>query len=195
MNEIERESKAFQKSISQRIREVRGVKGWTLDKLADVTGLSKGYLSQIENCDKVPTINTLTKISFGFGMDVKTLITGEQNDIPPAKCTVVRSRERERAIDPRFASAHIYESVTHKKRNRTMDAYVITFGPELPKDYMVHEGEELVFALEGRHEMIYDGQSMIIEPGDCIYFESNRPHNARSLDNRPAKVLVVFPRH
>ncbi len=194
MQKVEKESKAFQKAISQRIREVRGAKGWSLDKLAHVTGLSKGYLSQIENCDKVPTINTLTRISFGLGVDVKTLITGEQSDIPPAKFAVVGSRERERAIDPRFASAHVYESVTYKKRNRTMDAYVITFGPEFPKNYMVHEGEELVFALEGRHEMIYDGESIILEPGDCIYFESNRPHKARSLDDRPAKVLVVFPR-
>ena len=73
-----------------------------------------------------------------------------------------------------------------------MDGYIITLGPDLPKKPMMHEGQELVFILEGRKEFIYDGQSHIVEAGDCLYFDSDRPHLGRNLDNKPVRFLAVF---
>jgi len=33
-----------------------------------------------------------------------------------------------------------------------MDAYLISMEPEPPKEPLIHEGKEIVFALEGRYE-------------------------------------------
>jgi quercetin dioxygenase-like cupin family protein len=75
-----------------------------------------------------------------------------------------------------------------------LDAYVIVLGREVPKNYNPHEGEELIFALEGRSEFTYDGQVFILEPGDCVYYDAKIAHNIRA-HTLPAKVLSVLMRH
>ncbi len=73
-----------------------------------------------------------------------------------------------------------------------MDGYIVTVGPEFPAEPLVHEGQELAFVLEGRQEFVYDGRSYLFEEGDCFYFDSNKPHSAKSVGDGPAKVLVVL---
>lgn len=192
MDSAEKEGQALQRAISDRIRNLRVKKNWSLDKLADVTGLSKSYLSQIENCEKNPPISTLTKIAFGLGEDVIRLITGQGRVSDRPKFSIVKSDERQPVIHRGAPSGYIYESITYKKPDRSMDAYIVTVGSELPKEPLNHEGQELVFALGGKLEFIYDGHSTLVETGDCIYFDSDRPHFSRTLEGRTAQVLVVF---
>lgn len=193
MNEVEQHSIALQKAISDRIRKLRRQKKWPLDKLADITGLSKSYLSQIENNEKNPPIGTLTKIAFGLGVDVIYLITGEDRQTAtPIKCSIVRANER-RPIHHRGAPpGHKYESISYNKADRVMDAYIITIGPEPPNEPMIHDGQEIAFSLEGKYEFDYDGQKMVLRPGDCLFFDSSRPHYSRSIGGEPARALVVF---
>ena len=58
MENIEKQQENLKKAISERIRNIRLAKGYSLDKLSVETGLSKGYLSLIENGEKNPTIST-----------------------------------------------------------------------------------------------------------------------------------------
>ena len=192
MDEAIKESRKLEKAIAQRIRQWRLDNGWTLEQLAKVTGLSKSYLSQLENCEKNPPITTLAKIAFGFGKNVTTLISGEEPSNIQNKFTLVRAAERRPIIHRNSSVGFSYEAVTFGKQDRIMDGYVITLGPEPPHEPLVHEGQEFAFVLEGRLEFVYDGESYTVEAGDSFYFDSDRPHSSRSLDNRPAKVLVVF---
>lgn len=57
---------------------------------------------------------------------------------------------------------------------------------------MAHEGEELIFIIEGKQEFVYDGKSQIFEEGDCCYFDSSKVHYARSIGEKKSKALVVF---
>ena len=51
------------KNLGKRIVELRGKKGLTSEQLAAKIGISKGYLSDIENGKKLPTILMLSKIA------------------------------------------------------------------------------------------------------------------------------------
>lgn len=196
MKNPDEDSVALQKAIGDRIRKLRSDKTWSLDKLSDTTGLSKSYLSQIENCEKNPPIGTLTKIAYGLGVDVVYLITGENlRAVKPTNLSHVKAGEGKPIRHRAAPFGYIYESVNYKKSDCLMDAYIVTMGPELPDDPFIHEGQEIVYALEGRFIFIYDGEEMLVEPGDCISFDSNRPHYSYSLDGKPARILVVFSAH
>jgi len=190
----EKESIKLQKEISTRIRLLRQVKGWSLEKLADMAGFSKGYMSLIENCEKNPTISTLTKIAHCLGVQIGYLITGHETIEKSDTYSLVRANERETIDNPYAPPSYKYESLIINKKERLLDAYVITMGQELPEEFRQHEGEEIVYILEGRQEFIYDGKVMVLEPGDCLYIDSSRPHNARSLDGKEGKFLMVVPR-
>jgi transcriptional regulator with XRE-family HTH domain len=191
MESLEKQQQILKQAICERIRNIRLGKGYSLDKLADETGLSKGYLSLIENGEKNPTISTLVKIAFGLNVPINTLLTGEPYEEEAPNLSLVRANERILITFPDGPRGYIYESLAHKKIDKSFDAYILTVGPELPEDPQVHEGEELLFTLEGRHEFTYNGQSMVVGPGDCLMFDSSLPHNTKSLDGRPAKVLLV----
>ncbi|MEA3359068.1 MAG: XRE family transcriptional regulator [Thermodesulfobacteriota bacterium] len=187
-----KESRTLEKAIARRIKAKRLEHGWTLEKLAKTTGMSKGYLSQIENNDKTPTIGTLTKIAFGLGLNAISLVTGEEPRQKQEKFCLVRSEERQPITHPGASPDSIYESFSFNKSNRLMDSYIVTVSKEFSPKPLMHEGQEVAFVLEGTSEFYYDGQTYILETGDAMYFDSDRPHMTRSIGKKQAKVLVVF---
>jgi transcriptional regulator with XRE-family HTH domain len=189
--EAETKAREICTAIGQRIRLVRKEKGLSLEDMARKTGFAKSYLSQLENLKREPPISTLSQIAHVLGVDLLFLISGETPNPGRVNLAIVRKGERKTVRRPFGSLGYIYESMTYKKPDRLMEGYIITIGCEFPPEIHEHEGQELHYMLEGRLELLYDGQSHILEEGDCFYFDSNRPHTQRSVDAKPSKVLVV----
>lgn len=63
--------------IGDRIKELRKEKGFTQNELAEFSGLSRSYLSDVENSRKNPSVETVEKLAESFGM--KLVIRFENN--------------------------------------------------------------------------------------------------------------------
>jgi len=187
-----KKTRQIREEIAKRIKEARQKQHLSLGDLAQKTGFAKSYLSQIENLKREPTIGTLTKIAYALGVDVFYLISGQHPVEEEQLITIVKPRERKKVIRPASSQGYTYESITYKKRDRLMDAYIVNVGVKFPGGLVAHEGQELVFVLEGKQEFVYNGKSHLLEKGDCCYFDSGKTHHARSIGNKPSKVLVVF---
>lgn len=61
------------KRIGKRISHTRRKQGMTSEKLAYENGISKGYMSDIENGKKIPSIRMLDQIATALGVDIKDL--------------------------------------------------------------------------------------------------------------------------
>lgn len=192
MDDVEQTGRELEQAIAAHIRAERLRLGLTLDRLARKTGLSKGYLSQIENNEKTPPLGTLTKIAYGLGIGVVELISGQSGQPDPAKLSVVRADERQALNHANAAKGSAYDSFGFSRPDRLMDAYVVTVSPDFPPKPLIHHGQEIAYTLSGQHEFYYDGQVYVMKPGDVVYFDSDRPHMARSLSKELARVLVVF---
>ena len=55
------------------IRQKREEKGYTIDKLAKLAGMSKGHLSRIEREETEPTITTLSRVAIALKVKVEEL--------------------------------------------------------------------------------------------------------------------------
>lgn len=64
--------------IGKRIMKYRSDSEVTQEKLAEITGLSAPYISQIENGHKKASLNTLVAISNALEITVNELLTGNQ---------------------------------------------------------------------------------------------------------------------
>ena len=192
MDDAEQQGKALELAIAANIRKERVKLGWTLDRLAKTTGLSKGYLSQIENNEKTPPIGTLTKIAYGLGLSVVELITGEVQDAKRESLSIVRKGRHQVVAHPRATQGSTYDSFGFGRSDRFMDAYIVSVTHEYPSHPLIHSGQEIALTLSGEYEFYYEGQTYVIKPGDIMYFDSDRLHMARSLGPEPAKVFVVF---
>ncbi len=185
-------TKELYTEIGKRIRHFRHNKGLSLYELAKKTGFAKSYLSQIENLKREPSISALSQIAHVLEVDVLFLLSGETQNPGAQSFTIVKKRERKTVNRPAGSLAYIYDSITYKKQDRLMEGYIVTMGLEFPPEPFVHEGQELVYGLEGTHEFVYDGKTYSLEEGDCYYFDSNRPHYGRAVGEKPGKLLVVF---
>ena len=58
------------KKIGIRIRELRGKRGWTQEKLASETGLHRAYIGQIERAEKNIGLKNLEKIANALKVDL-----------------------------------------------------------------------------------------------------------------------------
>lgn len=85
-NELIKEMEAkYLKSLSENINKIRNEKGITIPMLSDRTGLSISYLSKIssnsEKTKKVPTLNSLIKISYGLECSPASLLISDNKEI------------------------------------------------------------------------------------------------------------------
>ena len=192
MDDAEKAGRAIERAIAAHIRKERLKLGWTLERLAQKTGLSKGYLSQIENSEKTPPIGTLTKIAYGLGLGVTELISGEPKAEERSRLSIVRNDQRQLMTHRVVPKGAFYDSFKFARPDRLMDSYIVTVSHEFPPQPLVHGGQEIGYTLSGKHEFFYDGRIHVLSTGDAVYFDSDRPHMSRSISAEPARVLVVF---
>jgi len=177
-----------EKIIAGNIRKARLDRHLSIEQLAKLSGLTKGYISKIEKSAKAPPFSTLAKIARGLNIDLMLLITTNSETAQDIPLSVVRADERKDVMSLR---GHHYESLAHRKLGKNMEPYIITSTLEAETVFS-HEGEEFMYVLEGTHEFIYANKRYVLEEGDSVYFDSAVPHSGRSLSKKRAKVLVVM---
>ena len=62
--------------LGRRIRKLRTERGWGQAYLAELSGLGKTYISQVENGHKAASILSLEALATSFGMTVSELLRG-----------------------------------------------------------------------------------------------------------------------
>jgi transcriptional regulator with XRE-family HTH domain len=175
--------------IGKRIRFLRKERRITLEQLAEQIGLSKGYLSKVEKSGKSPPVSTLGLIAHALGVTISSLL-GEENISTPI--CIVRKAERPLIARGGTAFGYSYEAVAHKFPNKIMEPFVLTL-PLNPKKKTLyrHEGQEILFVLEGTMRFFHGADEYIVEEGDCIYFESSYPHFGETVGDKEVKCFMV----
>jgi transcriptional regulator with XRE-family HTH domain len=180
--------------IGSKVRELRQKKHYTLQDVAAKTGLSKPFLSQIENHHVVPPVATLLKLARAFDVGLAHFF---QDEVGVDRIAITRREERvrvERRPHHRKGEVnYIYEALDTKKTNKHMEPFLVEFPVQDTSEmiFMNHEGEEFLHLLEGTLEFRSIDRVEVLGPGDSIYFESELSHSFRCLGEKPARALVV----
>lgn len=183
-------------SIGRKLKDLRAARGVTLAGLAELAGVTKGYLSKIENGKNMPPIETLAKISAALDAEIAYFFGRDPGgDNQDEKVSIVKAHERKRVVRGASSFGYDYEAIAFRKKNKSFEPFVFSFPehvePNMP--HFSHEGEEMLFILDGTVCMTLDGEDHILSTGDCIYIDSTVPHKGRAL-NGPARALVVVYR-
>jgi len=180
-----------ERSIAKNIKNLRLNKKMSLDKLSQLTGLTKGYLSKIERSHKAPPLSTLNKIALTMDVDVTFFLKENSEEVKDTRLTVVKNRDRKKVVTKGSLYGYEYEALAYNKPGKNMEPFIIS--PALNKEATFqHDGEEFMYVLEGTHEFNYDEKKYILKKGDSIYFDSRIPHSGRSLGGKKAKILTII---
>jgi transcriptional regulator with XRE-family HTH domain len=176
--------------IGKRIREFRLKKHFTLQELADKSGYSKGYLSKVEKSVKAPPVATLSVIARELGVSV-SVILGEEtmND----SICVVRKNERTLMAKTSEEFGYAYEALANPYPNKHMEPFVLSYpSDDAFKHTFQHDGEEMLFVLQGQMRFKYRDSEFILNRGDCLYFDSSVAHTVEPIGDEPLKTIIVL---
>jgi transcriptional regulator with XRE-family HTH domain len=180
-----------ERRIVENIKRMRQSKKMSLEKLAKVAGLTKGYISKIEHSQKAPPISTLLKIANALGTEASFLIAESSSELPEnISICIVRKNERREVVSRGTFYGYRYESLAYKKIGKSMEPYVLEPAFD-ERAIFSHDGEEFMYVLEGIHEFVFNNHRYILKEGDSVYYDSKIPHSGRSVGRKKAKVLMV----
>lgn len=177
--------------IGPKIRALRLKKDLGLVQLGEHTGLSPGMLSKIERGVLFPTLPTLLRIAFVFGVGLEHFFI-ESEKRP--EMAVIRKRDRLRLPDRAGEDppSYFFESLDFPVTDRNMEAFFAEFPTELkPSEPHRHEGVELIYVIKGQLVVNIDGEDVTLDAGDAMYFDSGAPHGYRREGRSSCSAIVV----
>ena len=124
-------------TAGDRIRAIREELRWTQDQLAEATGISKGFLSDVENNKRNVSSEYLLKIANALGASVDYLLRGEGKEsfsrepvvIPPELSEVAGQLKLSYAETLELLEAH--NSVVARRSTRTTRRFTVEDWKEL----------------------------------------------------------------
>ncbi len=176
-------------NLNERLRSLRRQHEMSLDVLASRTGVTKGLLSLVERGLKAPSISTLMALSQAFGMPMSRLFDDDAGH--RESYSLVRRSGRKKFAREGSLYGYKYEALAFRKDRKLMEPFIVMPPRRLPQRSFQHAGDEMVFVLSGVVETQLGKEKIVLEAGDCLYFDASLPHRSRSLSTERAVTLVV----
>ena len=177
-----------QKTIGEKIRDLRLQKKLTLKELGQLTGLSVGYLSQLERGLTDIATDLLSTVAQALGVDRSHFFREPRRSAR----RILRSYEKE--IFQVEASRSVHYHLSHQVDNKTLLPRFIELLPINSDEEILpysHEGEEFIHVLEGVLTLFIDNERQELFPGDSAHYASTTPHNWANYTTKMVRMLVV----
>ena len=166
----------------KRLREERNL---SLGQLADMAGVSKVMLSQLEKGTSNPTINTVWKITGALQLPYTSLL-----ELPESEVVHVKKKDIHDLKEDKY---HIF-SYYAKEANRPFELYQIEMDAGCVHESIGHstDSSEYIMVINGKLELEVNGEKYILEPDDGFCFDAAAPHIYRNKANEKAKVFLMI---
>ena len=173
--------------IGERLKEIRNTRHLTLDEVAELTGVSKPMLGQIERGQSSPTINVLWKISTGLKIPLSFFCRQ-----PETEYTVAGLSEKE-MITEEDGGMRAYPLFPFDPA-RNVEVFYIEFDAGVQHDSVPHvEGvEEYIFLVQGGLKMIIGGKEVALQEKQSIRFLADVPHAYHNVSDEMCTVYNVI---
>ena len=171
-------------TLGERLRLRRKELKLSMKEVAVSSGLSIGFISQVERGLTSPSLTSLTAIANFLRSDVTNFLSQ-----PKSKSSITRNEERD--VYTINKNGLQYERLSDAFPGHTLNSVIIHEMPGHKTESISHEGEEFFFILEGAITIYIDGVVNILEAGDSLHFDSSRSHSAWNHTNEVTSVLHV----
>ena len=173
--------------VGERLRAIRRMRRCTLREVADRSGLSESFLSQVERGISNASIASLRRIADALRVTVADLFepTG------PPRPRVLRSDDRPALT---FGILGRKLLLTPKPLHQ-LEVFVGELQPggsTGAEPYAHGDSEELFVVLTGTVQLELGGELHELEPGDSIDYRSSTPHRVSNVGEELAEVMWII---
>jgi XRE family transcriptional regulator, regulator of sulfur utilization len=170
--------------LATTLRAMRNERGWSLDRAAQETGVSKAMLGQIERGESSPTIATLWKIASGFHTSLSSFL----EPIPPANTEGVVYRTSDAIRSQPGSDGMLVAPLFPYEARFGFEVFELTLLPGYERFSEAHEAgvTEHVIVMRGCMSVLIDGQWIELAEGHAVRFSADRPHGYRNAHTESA---------
>ena len=179
------------KEIAARIRELREISGISVEEMAARTGMATTEYLRCEEGKTDLSIAFLYRCVLILGVDMSDLLEGHSPKLRSYALTRKgegqRIEEAHNMVGYNLASGFrnrialpLYMDLTYRPGSEFEDIELVT-----------HEGQECDIVIRGRMKIQIGSKTEILNPGDCIYYDSSVPHGMIAVDGEDCSFYAI----
>lgn len=171
--------------LGKTIRTRRHALKKTLMQIAGETGLTAGFISQVERNLTTPSITSLVVIAKALGVPIGDLIKQPEQIQPD-------SYQDQRQTYRVASGAVKYERLSTVFPGSRVHSVKFTMPSGYKSEMVSHEGDEMVFVLSGQVEYTVGLQHFVLCAGDSLHFDANIPHTIEALMHKSKQAELLW---
>ncbi len=174
--------------VGKNLKRMRTERGLSLERLAQLSGVSRAMLGQVELGQSAPTINVLWKMARALDVPFSALITSNQTT--GAKVLRNEAAKRLMSSDGSFQSRALFP-FDEPRRVEFYELKLTAKGVEKAEGHAPGTMENLVVA-KGAVEIVVGAETHKLEAGDAILFEADQAHVYKNAGSGEAILYLVM---
>ena len=177
----------IEKNLGAVVRQLRESRGLSLRTLAELSGFSAAFLSQVENAQASPSISSMERIAHALGVTMGEFFRATEEP----RSSIVRAGERT-GLSSQWSRAQI-EALGNSQPGRKFEGVVITIQPGGTSGKHAHavSQEQIAVIFEGELELTLGDEEHKLARGDAVTIRADAPRRWRNASDEPAQVLIV----
>lgn len=178
--------------ISNRLKDIRKDKSITLQELADIAGISKGMLSQVENNRTIPSLTVFLNLMKALQIDFNDFFK-DINLQPQDSKVIFKKKSQYQSFEKENAVGFQYQRLLSTTVNQYhVDFVLLTLQPNAVRPLVSTDAYEFKLLLKGKVEYIIGNEIFVMEEGDSLFFDATEMHHPRNIGTEEALLLVVY---
>lgn len=177
----------IQEKIGKNLKMIRTNKGLSLDKTAELTGVSKAMLGQIERGESNPTVATLWKIASGLKVAFTSFI---EEELPDVSVVSLEDIDPFIEVDGKYRAYPLFPFESAKR----FEIFQMELEPGCVREAEGHQTgvEEYLIVFQGSMELVLREKSYALPTGHAIRFPADQPHTYRNANEVTVRSLLFM---
>ncbi|HYE83533.1 MAG TPA: helix-turn-helix domain-containing protein [Clostridia bacterium] len=175
------------KVISENLRNIRMKMNYSLDRVAELSGISKSMLGQIERGESTPTVTTLWKISNGLKISFSSLMEYTSDD------TEIITQDKIPKLYDTDDGCTIYPFIPYSPEIK-FESYIMDLAPNSSHSSEAHTNAtyEYVYVVDGELNMNVGGINHNVRQNQMLKFNANSAHVYLNKSDKLIKCHIII---
>ena len=172
-------------TLARNLLNIREGRNMSLDKLSEMTGVSKSMLRQIEIGQSNPTIATIWKIANGLQIPFTTLLKEPNPEI------TIRNFKAQPPLMGETKGYRLFPLIPFSPE-RAFETYYVEIDPGTILEADPHQGnaEEYVFVFKGEITISLGDKDFRVSREQYITFQADQSHQYHNFGEHPVMAIM-----
>jgi transcriptional regulator with XRE-family HTH domain len=162
--------------IGPRLRQLRRERGMTIPQLAAATGLTNGFISQLERDLSSASLSSLARICDALGVRIGDVV--DRVDVGGEEAVTIAGQE------------HLLLTPAEEHRFHVTESHLAPGAGSGEEPHTLPADAELVYVREGALELRVGGRKRLLRAGESFSYSPRQPHQWRNASESDEAVVL-----